>query len=265
MRTKEKQRRNTRSRGLSKGTVDKPRICVFRSNKNIYAQVINDGEGKVLASESSVATEFKGSKSKIALEVGENIGEKLKSLKIESAIFDRNGKKLAENIPSMNLYIKMEDYLDDKGAIKAEMLENTANTLGGMLGDMWKKTFAGGEYGRGSDTESYRNSVGRFPANTILTYDETDFDEVCGGFPDTKGGKRHNTAIRKSDKNSGYGFDLNTRNEFNDSGSASRYFYAAKASKKDRDEGLNIEIEEYVLKENTPKEIEQLILNSLTS
>ncbi|MDQ5981292.1 MAG: large subunit ribosomal protein [Patescibacteria group bacterium] len=105
-----KQRRNTRSRGLSKGTVDKPRICVFRSNKNIYAQVINDGEGKVLASESSVATEFKGSKSKIALEVGENIGEKLKSLKIESAIFDRNGyryhgrvKNIAEGIRSKGI------------------------------------------------------------------------------------------------------------------------------------------------------------------
>jgi len=45
-------------------------------------------------------------------------------------------------------------------------------------------TFAGGEYDRGSDTDSYRDSVGRFPANTILTYDESDFEEVCGGFPD---------------------------------------------------------------------------------
>lgn len=83
------------------------------------------------------------------------------------------------------------------------------------------------------------DSVGRFPANTILTYDETDFEEVCGGFPNTNGGKRHNTAIRKSDKNSGYGFNINTRNEYEDSGSASRYFYCAKASKKDRDDGLD--------------------------
>ena len=51
---------------------------------------------------------------------------------------------------------------------------------------------------------------GRFPANTILTYDETDFDEVCGGFPYTK----------------------------STGGSTSRYFYTAKASKRDRDEGL---------------------------
>lgn len=54
-----------------------------------------------------------------------------------------------------------------------------------------KGTFAGGEYGRGSDTESYRDSIGRFPANTILTYDESDFEEVCGGMPYTEsnGGK----------------------------------------------------------------------------
>lgn len=86
-----------------------------------------------------------------------------------------------------------------------------------------------------------QDNIGRFPANTILTYDETDFDEVCGGFPDTKGGKRHNTVVRLEDSTSygGKAGSINTRNEFNDSGSASRYFYCAKASKKDRDEGLN--------------------------
>ena len=71
----------------------------------------------------------------------------------------------------------------------------------------------------GFDSENNTNAgaspKGRFPANTILTYDETDFDEVCGGFPYTK-----------STGGSG------------DEGSASRYFYCAKASKKDRDEGL---------------------------
>ena len=90
--------------------------------------------------------------------------------------------------------------------------------------------------------------TGRFPANTILTYDETDFDEVCGGFPDTNGGKRHNTVVRAEDSTSygGKAGYINTRNEFNDSGSASRYFYCAKASKKDRDEGLDTFIEEKV-------------------
>lgn len=88
------------------------------------------------------------------------------------------------------------------------------------------------------------NPDGRFPNNVILTYDDTDKEEVIrtgqeGGFPYTSGGNRVNTtAVRQSDKNSGYGFDVNTRSEYADSGSASRYFYCAKASKKDREEGL---------------------------
>ena len=100
-----------------------------------------------------------------------------------------------------------------------------------------KGTFAGGEYGRGSDTESYRESTGRFPANTILTYDETDFEEVCGGFPNTKdyGGSTKTTA------NNNIQFQSSRETyitRYKESGSASRYFYCAKASKKDRDEGL---------------------------
>ena len=99
-------------------------------------------------------------------------------------------------------------------------------------------TFAGWEYDRGSDTDSYRDSVGRFPANTILTYDESDFDEVCWWFPITKWSKQivsNKWSIWNSwneDKREAW---------FNDEWSASRYFYCAKASKRDRDEGLGTE------------------------
>lgn len=100
-------------------------------------------------------------------------------------------------------------------------------------------TFAGGEYNRGSDTDNYRESTGRFPANTILTYDETDYEEVCSGFPYTKGtGEKRK---RKGQDSTCYG-KYNAKDTDNscwgDEGSASRYFYCAKASKKDRDEGL---------------------------
>lgn len=85
---------------------------------------------------------------------------------------------------------------------------------------------------------------GRFPANVILTYDENDFDEVCGGMPDTKS---TTTMPNLSDKNAESGIYSKLNAEriehlggFNDSGSASRYFYCAKASKKDRDEGLDL-------------------------
>lgn len=81
---------------------------------------------------------------------------------------------------------------------------------------------------------------GRFPANTILTYDETDFKEVCGGFPGTKGNGniRHNKNNNKGyNCYSNYG-DCDSKG-YEDNGSASRYFYCAKASKKDRDDGLD--------------------------
>ena len=85
---------------------------------------------------------------------------------------------------------------------------------------------------------------GRFPANTILTYDETDFDEVCGGFPNTKSTynsetKHENIIHRDNADFLKYGYQSRIdSSSYNDSGSASRYFYCAKASKKDRDEGL---------------------------
>lgn len=91
----------------------------------------------------------------------------------------------------------------------------------------------------GAERIERQDTVGRFPANTILTYDDTDFDEVCGGFPNTKNGVavRHNSG--------GNTFGGNNKKPpmedlgYNDSGSAARYFYCAKASKKDRDDGLD--------------------------
>lgn len=86
-------------------------------------------------------------------------------------------------------------------------------------------------------TKTYND--GRFPANTILTYDETDFDEVCGGFPITETHSMGNKEIAKSTGMFGVGIVTNMWRT-NDKGSASRYFYNAKASKKDRDEGLDV-------------------------
>ena len=91
------------------------------------------------------------------------------------------------------------------------------------------------------------NDLGRFPANTILTYDESDFEEVCWWFPDTKWGKYSIGSVRKAQPDNCYQLWF-TKKEYNiqtapdnywDSGSAARYFYCAKASKRDRDEGLD--------------------------
>ena len=74
-----------------------------------------------------------------------------------------------------------------------------------------------------------------------MTYDETDFDEVCGGFPNTKSQKRDSRYNKQTEYTNTYTpvkSDYRDDNTYGDSGSASRYFYCAKASKKDRDEGL---------------------------
>lgn len=101
--------------------------------------------------------------------------------------------------------------------------------------------------------------AGRFPANTIFTYDDTDFDEVCGGLP--SGGQNGSITKRYDMNNQVYGDygKCNLWQAYNDSGSAARYFYCAKASKRDRDEGLeNFEVK-FVLVDDVPNEIEGAI------
>lgn len=103
-------------------------------------------------------------------------------------------------------------------------------------------------------------SDGRFPANTILTYDESDFDEVCGGFPDTKSwSKMSFGSVRKAQPDNTYQLWF-TKHEnswqtapdnYWDSGNASRYFYCAKASKRDRDEWCT-ELEDWLLRRMRP-------------
>ena len=85
------------------------------------------------------------------------------------------------------------------------------------------------------------NDLGRFPSNVILTYDDTDFEEVCGGMPNTESSfslpnrEKSNCEVAVNIINSGA---YKSGMHYGDEGSASRYFYTAKASKKDRDEGL---------------------------
>ena len=85
------------------------------------------------------------------------------------------------------------------------------------------------------------SELGRFPANVILTYDDTDFEEVCGNMPYSKSTDniRHNNNDNKEyNCYSNYG-NCDTSG-YDDSGNACRYFYCAKASTKDRDNGLDL-------------------------
>ena len=87
------QRRNkikTRIRGKVSGTAARPRMTVFRSNKQIYVQLVDDQEGKTLVSASSKGIE-EGTKIEIAAKVGKAAAEKALAAGITEVVFDRNG------------------------------------------------------------------------------------------------------------------------------------------------------------------------------
>ena len=93
-RNKARQKRHLRIRQTLVGTEDRPRLNVFRSNTNIYAQVIDDKSGKTLCSASSLDKDLKlknGSNIEAAKVVGAAIAKKALALKLESVVFDRGG------------------------------------------------------------------------------------------------------------------------------------------------------------------------------
>jgi large subunit ribosomal protein L18 len=85
-------RRHRRVRGKVSGTAERPRLAVFRSNRGIEAQLIDDVEAKTLASASWLALKgFKGDKTEQAAEVGKLLAQNAKKAGIETAVFDRGG------------------------------------------------------------------------------------------------------------------------------------------------------------------------------
>ncbi|MFQ3574857.1 MAG: 50S ribosomal protein L18 [Cytophagales bacterium] len=73
------------------GTPERPRLSVFRSNEEIYAQVIDDLSGTTIVSASSLKLKVEGDKSKIATEVGKTLAKVAKEKGVEKVVFDRNG------------------------------------------------------------------------------------------------------------------------------------------------------------------------------
>ena len=84
----------TRIRKTIKGTSERPRLSIFRSNKQIYAQLIDDLNGVTIAASSSAAKEFEGKKAnkvEIAKEVGKTIATKAVENGVSVVVFDRGG------------------------------------------------------------------------------------------------------------------------------------------------------------------------------
>lgn len=101
----ERLRRHKRVRGKISGTAERPRLCVFRSNQNLYAQIIDDTKGVTLVSASTLDKEIKTkhSNKEAAKELGALIAKKAQDNKIKQVVYDRGGyiyhgvvKELAE-------------------------------------------------------------------------------------------------------------------------------------------------------------------------
>ncbi len=102
--TERKKRIHKRIRKTSVGTAEKPRLSVYRSNKEIYAQLIDDNTGTTLAAASSRDKELskaKGTKSEIASQVGKIIAEKALKAGIEKISFDRGGNLYHGRVKSL--------------------------------------------------------------------------------------------------------------------------------------------------------------------
>ena len=85
-------RRHRRVRGKIFGSAERPRLVVFRSNRGIEAQVVDDLEGKTLAAASWLQLKsFKGSKTGQAAEVGRLLAQNAKKAGVETVVFDRGG------------------------------------------------------------------------------------------------------------------------------------------------------------------------------
>lgn len=83
-------KKKIRIRKTVKGTDERPRLCVFRSGKHMYAQIINDVNGQTLVAASSLSLEGKGGKDQ-AKAVGQSVAKAALTKNIKNVVFDRNG------------------------------------------------------------------------------------------------------------------------------------------------------------------------------
>jgi len=98
-------KRHKRIRAKIHGRTDRPRLCVFRSNKHIYAQIIDDDKNKIIVSAKDL--ELKTGKQELknnkdtAFKIGELIAKKAQEKKISQVVFDRSGYKYHGKIKSL--------------------------------------------------------------------------------------------------------------------------------------------------------------------
>lgn len=104
LKPKNRKVRHARVRAGVSGTSSRPRVSVFKSNKHIFVQLIDDEKGKTLFSSkivSSKKSKLKGTKSDKAAEIGKMVAEKAKSAGVTEVVFDRGGYKYHGRVKSL--------------------------------------------------------------------------------------------------------------------------------------------------------------------
>jgi large subunit ribosomal protein L18 len=97
-----RQRRHRRIRGKVVGSAERPRLAVARSNKRIYAQIIDDARGHTLAAAGSHESALRDlAKGPAAAEVGKLLAERAKQAGVEQVVFDRGGYKYHGRVKSL--------------------------------------------------------------------------------------------------------------------------------------------------------------------
>ncbi|MBI2062759.1 MAG: 50S ribosomal protein L18 [Candidatus Yanofskybacteria bacterium] len=97
-------KRHKRVRAKIKGTTETPRISVFRSNRHIFVQVVDDTKGRTLVSsvvKSKKKTQAKGNKTEVASAIGEMLAKKAQETGINKVVFDRGGYKYHGRIKAL--------------------------------------------------------------------------------------------------------------------------------------------------------------------
>lgn len=97
-------RRHARLRKKIVGTAERPRLVVTRSSRHVFAQVVDDAQGRTVAYASTMEADmrsFDGDKTAKARKVGELVGSRAKDAGIESVVFDRGGSKYAGRVAAV--------------------------------------------------------------------------------------------------------------------------------------------------------------------
>ncbi len=93
--------RKGRVRAKISGTAERPRLTVTISNLHVSAQIIDDVAQKTLVSATTVGSKVKGTKTELAAKIGAEIAKKAKKAKINTVVFDRNGRQYAGRLHAL--------------------------------------------------------------------------------------------------------------------------------------------------------------------